>query len=97
MLLLLSESNYRNNPTSLSNIITNELCPSLDTLFYIVHRIVQSPDLKSFWFQQNIFEMIFAFLLLLQMVRFNVEGKHFLVETQDGGEQREVCKINVQC
>ena len=41
--------------------------------------------------------MIFAFLLLLQMVRYNVEGKHFLVETKDGVDQRKVCKINVQC
>ena len=39
--------------------------------------------------------MIFAFLLLLQLTRYNVEGKHFLVETKDGGDQ--VCKINVQC
>ena len=42
-------------------------------------------------------KMIFAFLLLLQLTRYNVEGKHFLVETKDGGDQRKVCKINVQC
>ena len=27
--------------------------------------------------------MIFAFLLLLQLVQYNVQGKHFLVETED--------------
>ena len=40
-------------------------------------------------------------LLLLQLVRYNVEGKHFLVETKndkslDGGDQRKVCKIDVR-
>ena len=27
--------------------------------------------------------MIFAFLLLLQLVQYNVQGKHYLVETED--------------
>ena len=33
--------------------------------------------------QQNIFEMIFAFLLLFQLVQYNITGKYFLVKTRD--------------
>ena len=33
--------------------------------------------------------MIFAFLLLLQVVQYNVQGKHFLVETEDGNSLEE--------
>ena len=36
------------------------------------------------FFAKNLFEMIFAFLLLLQLVQYNVQGKHYLVETEDG-------------
>ena len=45
--------------------------------------------------------MIFVFLLLLQLVPYNVEGKRYLVETRkdekglDGKGQRKVCKINI--
>ena len=46
-------------------------------------------------------KMILAFLLLLQLVRYNVEGRHVLVETKndkslDGGDQHKVCKMNVR-
>ena len=33
--------------------------------------------------QQNIFEMIFAFLLLFQLVQYDTTGKYFLVKTRD--------------
>ena len=33
--------------------------------------------------QQNIFEMIFAFLLLFQLVQYDITGKYFLVKTRD--------------
>ena len=31
----------------------------------------------------NLFEMIFPFLLILQLALYNVQGKLFLVETED--------------
>ena len=34
-------------------------------------------------YQQNIFEMIFAFLLLFQLVQYDITGKYFLVKTRD--------------
>ena len=39
-------------------------------------------------------------LLLLQLVRYNVGGKHFLVETNenkslDGGDKLKVCKCSM--
>ena len=47
-----------------------------------------SKSLKSQKIQHSfLFEMIFAFLLLLQLVQYNVQGKHYLVETE--GEQDE--------
>ena len=33
--------------------------------------------------QRNIFEMIFAFLLLFQLVQYDTTGKYFLVKTRD--------------
>ena len=33
--------------------------------------------------------MIFAFLLLLQVVQYNVQGKHFQVEMEDGNSLEE--------
>ena len=49
--------------------------------------------------QQNIFEMIFAFLLLFQLVQYDTTGKYFLVKTRDNNslddeDQRtiKVCK-----
>ena len=33
--------------------------------------------------QQNIIEMIFAFLLLFQLVQYDITGKYFLVKTRD--------------
>ena len=33
--------------------------------------------------RQNIFEMIFAFLLLFQLVQYDTTGKYFLVKTRD--------------
>ena len=50
-------------------------------------------------YQQNIFEMIFAFLLLFQLVQYDTTGKYFLVKTRDNNslddeDQRtiKVCK-----
>ena len=49
--------------------------------------------------QQNIFEMIFAFLLLFRLVQYDTTGKYFLVKTRDNNslddeDQRtiKVCK-----
>ena len=50
-------------------------------------------------YQQNIFEMIFAFLLLFQLVQYDTTGKYFLVKTRDdnslddeGQRTIKVCK-----
>ena len=50
-------------------------------------------------YQQNIFEMIFAFLLLFQLVQYDITGKYFLVKTRDdnslddeGQRTIKVCK-----
>ena len=87
-----------NNPISLFNIITYELCPGSDTLFEIVHRISPESRYQAFN-QQNIFEMIFAFLLLFQLVQYDITGKYFLVKTRDdnslddeGQRTIKVCK-----
>ena len=47
-----------------------------------------SDRVKSQKIQHSVlFEMIFVFILLLQLVQYNVQGKHYLVETE--GEQDE--------
>ena len=42
--------------------------------------------------------MIFAFILLLQLVQYNVQGKHFLVEMgdeqQDEQDERAMNRMN---
>ena len=39
--------------------------------------------------------MIFAIILLLQLVQYNVEGKHFLVETKDDNSMEVGVMIKV--
>merc|ERR1712055_225980 len=56
---------------------TSPLCLSLDTQFQL------SYSRRRYSTAENLFEMIFAIILLLQLVQYNVEGKHFLVETKD--------------
>ena len=45
-------------------------------------------------------EMVFSFLLLY-LIQYNVEGKHFLVETKDDNTRRTpsglVCEYFVRC
>merc|ERR1712055_950203 len=60
---------------------TSPLCLSLDTQFQL------SYSRRRYSTAEYLFEMIFALILLLQLVQYNVEGKHFLVETDNSMEE----------
>ena len=61
------------------------------TLFHIYLLMFCGSIVDNIWMifsdqalnQQNIFEMIFAFLLLFQLVQYDTTGKYFLVKTRD--------------
>ena len=38
--------------------------------------------------------MIFVFILLLQLVQYNVQGKHYLVETEDEQDEQDERSMN---
>ena len=49
-----------------------------------------SDRVKSQKIQHSVlFEMIFVFILLLQLVQYNVQGQHYLVETEDEQDEQD--------
>ena len=38
--------------------------------------------------------MIFVFILLLQLVQYNVQGQHYLVETEDEQDEQDERSMN---
>ena len=54
-----------------------------------------SDRVKSQKIQHSVlFEMIFVFILLLQLVQYNVQGKHYLVETEDEQDEQDERSMN---